>query len=364
MANGLEAQILQQLTRIASILSGTIKTTGGGGGGGGGGDASAANQTTEIARLTSLVAALTNPLPVTFSAITQLPAALTAGGNLKVSIQEDAGNVISVDDGGGSLTVDGSISVSNFPATQAVSLAAGVDVTDRVGRLLGVVSVSNFPATQPVSGTFWQATQPVSLATNTPDVTDRAARLLGVIQSITAALPAGANKLGTVDIATAPATAKGVQGANAVPVQQLNDAGRVWRSLRFTSAAAPAADTLCSLTPNLDGVDGGAATTHAVTAGKRFRVMFVTLAVRTTTAATPWGLATIRVNPTGAAIIGSPAVFYLGVGGTAAVIGNVASDILTFADGWELSGTQQVGISFANNVATNVTNLVLHGYEY
>ena len=33
--------------------------------------------------------------------------------------------------------------------------------------------------TQPVSGTFWQATQPVSMATNTPDVTDRAGRLLG-----------------------------------------------------------------------------------------------------------------------------------------------------------------------------------------
>lgn len=41
----------------------------------------------------------------------------------------------------------GTVSVSNFPATQPIS---------------GAVSVSNFPATQPVSGTFWQATQPVS----------------------------------------------------------------------------------------------------------------------------------------------------------------------------------------------------------
>ena len=36
-------------------------------------------------------------------------------------------------------------------------------------------------ATVPVTGTFFQATQPVSMATNTPDVTDRAARLLGVV---------------------------------------------------------------------------------------------------------------------------------------------------------------------------------------
>lgn len=43
----------------------------------------------------------------------------------------------------------------------------------------GALKVDNSAVTQPVSGTFWQATQPVSLATNTPDVTDRAARLLG-----------------------------------------------------------------------------------------------------------------------------------------------------------------------------------------
>lgn len=32
----------------------------------------------------------------------------------------------------------------------------------------GSVSVSNFPATQPVTGTFWQATQPVSIAGSVP----------------------------------------------------------------------------------------------------------------------------------------------------------------------------------------------------
>jgi hypothetical protein len=41
----------------------------------------------------------------------------------------------------------GSVTVTNFPATQPVS---------------GTIGVNNFPATQPVSGTFWQATQPVS----------------------------------------------------------------------------------------------------------------------------------------------------------------------------------------------------------
>lgn len=50
--------------------------------------------------------------------------------------------------------------VINFPATQAVS-GTFWPATQPIS---GAVSVSNFPVTQPVSGTFWQATQPVSLA--------------------------------------------------------------------------------------------------------------------------------------------------------------------------------------------------------
>jgi hypothetical protein len=61
------------------------------------------------------------------------------------------------------------------------------DVTDRSGRLLGHVTVDN--ASIAVTGTFWQATQPVSLATNTPDVTDRAARLLGHVTVDNASIP-------------------------------------------------------------------------------------------------------------------------------------------------------------------------------
>lgn len=92
-----------------------------------------------------------------------------------------------VSDAGGSLTVDGSVSVSNFPATQAVSGSVTANagtgtfavsstqlptalVSDRLKvdgsgvtqPISGSISVSNFPATQAVTGTFWQATQPIS----------------------------------------------------------------------------------------------------------------------------------------------------------------------------------------------------------
>jgi hypothetical protein len=126
----------------------------------------------------------------------------------------------------------GSIAVTGtfWQATQPVSLAANTpDVTDRSGRLLGHVTVDSAPTTAvtvasvpthgvtvadgsdvaqgtttdlssagtvigllkavkaaltgtlAVSGTFFQATQPVSLAANTPDVIDRMARLLGAV---------------------------------------------------------------------------------------------------------------------------------------------------------------------------------------
>lgn len=49
------------------------------------------------------------------------------------------------------------------------------------------------PISGPVTGTFFQATQPVSMATNTPDVTDRAARALGTIANTAFIANAGTN---------------------------------------------------------------------------------------------------------------------------------------------------------------------------
>lgn len=63
---------------------------------------------------------------------------------------------------------------ANAKPVAASGGGGATDVTDRAGRLLGKVTVDNLPATQPVSGsvsitgtvpvsgTFWQATQPVS----------------------------------------------------------------------------------------------------------------------------------------------------------------------------------------------------------
>lgn len=63
--------------------------------------------------------------------------------------------------GGGGPTSD--VAVTNWPASQNIN--GIVEISNTIGDpipVAGTVSVDNFPATQAVTGTFWQATQPVS----------------------------------------------------------------------------------------------------------------------------------------------------------------------------------------------------------
>lgn len=107
----------------------------------------------------------------------------------------DGGSTLSVDDGGGSLTVDGTVGISGtvpvsgafYQATQPVSLATA--------------------PTTPVTGTFWQATQPVSgtvAVTGVATETTLAALNTKVTAvdtgavTITGALPGGGNTIGAI----------------------------------------------------------------------------------------------------------------------------------------------------------------------
>jgi hypothetical protein len=94
----------------------------------------------------SLSVNVANTVPVTgtFWQTTQ-----PISGSVTVSNAGGA-SAVNIQDGGNSITVDGSLSVSNFPATVAVTQSTSPWVVD------------GSAVTQPVSGTFWQATQPVS----------------------------------------------------------------------------------------------------------------------------------------------------------------------------------------------------------
>lgn len=147
------------------------------------------------------------------------------------------------------------------------------------------------------------------------------------------------------------------------PAKLFRDAGRTLVSLVLSTTAPTTTDTVASLTPVRAGVAGTAATSIAVTAGKSLYITGITASLRTTTAATPWAKLVLRMNPAGAAVVGSPAVVSLGVGGTAAVIGNTANAQFDIPDGLMFSGTQQLALSVSGNVTTNVLDVTLVGYE-
>jgi hypothetical protein len=121
---------------------------------------------------------------------TKVPSGLTVTSTRLLvdgsGVTQPVSGTVTVQDGGGSVTVDGSVSVSNFPATQAVS-ATNLDIRDLTatdvvtvtggaGQTADVkvtldseqVAISNFPATQTVSGTV-AATQSGTWSTRTQD---------------------------------------------------------------------------------------------------------------------------------------------------------------------------------------------------
>lgn len=84
--------------------------------------------------------------------------------------------------GGGGPTSD--VAVTNWPVSQNIN--GIVEISNGVGDpipVTGTVSVSNFPATQAVTGTFWQATQPVS---GTVEVTNDVGNPLPISGTVTA----------------------------------------------------------------------------------------------------------------------------------------------------------------------------------
>lgn len=197
-----------------------------------------------------------------------------------------------VSDNGGSITVDGAVSVSNFPSTQAVS---------------GTVAVSNFPATQPVSGT--------------------------------------------------------VAVSGTVPVQT-KFTNRVRRVLKFHGTAPATADTLLTLTSNLAGVESSG-TSQGVTSGKVFRITSIKVSVKANAAAAAWVTASIRSLHNGPTLIGSPILFRLDTGLTAAAAGATAQPtILDLDEGYELSGAETIGVSLAAQATTNIVSIELIGFEY
>jgi hypothetical protein len=226
-----------------------------------------------------------------------------------------------VSDAGGSLTVDGTVaatqsgtwnvgtvaSITNpvavtgtfYQATQPVSIAAAVTIQDggNVITVDGTVAATQSGAwnvgtvtsiTNPVAvtGTFYQATQPVSLASvPTHAVTQSGTWNVGTVTTVTTvsavtaitnALPAGDNNIGNVDVVTLPALPAGTNNIGDVDV--LTQPARA----RTTDAIAAALQTdalmngLTALTPKFANIACAASGDNQIVAAvtsKKIRII-------------------------------------------------------------------------------------------
>lgn len=156
--------------------------------------------------------------------------AIAAGGGteasaLRVTLANDSTGLVSVDDNGGSLTVDaatlttiaGAVSGTEMQVDIVAALPAG---TNAIGKLaansgvdIGDVDVTSCALPTGASTSALQSTIDASINTLLkPASTLTAVTTVGTVSAVTAitnALPAGTNNIGDVDVLTLPALAAG-----------------------------------------------------------------------------------------------------------------------------------------------------------
>lgn len=168
-----------------------------------------------------------------------------------------------------------------------------------------------------------------------------------------------------------PTLTKGTQGATGVTTQDLSDAGR--NEVSFFTALpilTTATDALQSLTGWKANAAVVATTTPAVvTTAKVFRLESVVLTyVATATAGT--AKVTLRAQPAGVVLIGSPAVASWFIGASAAVAGIANTALIQIPKGIEFAAGTGIGVSVVGLGATQAAAIVgyasvaLHGREY
>lgn len=277
----------------------------------------------------------------------QLPAALTVAGNLKVSIQEDGGAVIGVDDNAGSLTTD-------TPQLPAALVGGRVDVNIGAAISLPGTVVDGGDVTQGAKAdAAWDG---VAAAPTGISIWKYLGQKIEAVRALLA---------GVLSVA-GPALTKGTQGANGFSMQSLKDAGRVQFSCSTVIAgiAGVAAEAVMTMVPVRDGVAAATNTTQAVTAAKRLRLTHIVIGFVSTAAAVVSVRAGLRINPAGAAVVASPLIFPIALPSAAALAQQGGFAVIPLPDGFEFSGAHQFALSHVGSVATYTLWAALVGFEY
>lgn len=169
--------------------------------------------------------------------------------------------------------------------------------------------------------------------------------------------------IGTVQ---APAITKGSQGTEGFTTQDLKDGGRVIVNVATVIAgvAGVGVEALLAMDVSRAAAATASATSHAVTANKRWRITSITAGIINTGAAIINARVSLRWNATGAALVTSPIIdtIPLATPGATAGLGDRAT--LSYPDGLEFSGSNQWGISHVGSAAGYTIWVAVKGWEY
>lgn len=256
---------------------------------------------------------------------------------------------------------------SPVPISGTVSVGT-VPVTGTFFQATQPVSIASMPST-PVTGTFWQATQPISgtVTANVNGTVPVSGTFWQATQPVSGTVTANAGSgtfavSGTFWQATQP-----VSLAATVATRDLKDAGRTQFSAATVIGGVTCVTTeaMLSMVPVRAGVAAGGATTIAVTSGKTLRLTAIVFSHRSTSAAVLSARCALRMNPSGAAIASSPILAIASTTQQAAALAEAGDTcVVTLPDGIEISGTQQVGLSQVCSATTGVVYATLVGFEY
>jgi hypothetical protein len=171
------------------------------------------------------------------------------------------------------------------------------------------------------------------------------------------------------NVADVTAFARGLSANRIGPVPRLYrtadgyDSSKVKVVIKFEAVAPGTADTLLSLVKQTAGVDAGGATSIAVAANKVLRITGFSLSLKNNAAAVASCTLTLRWNPSGATVIGSPSWGRFDLGLTTAVALDSKNFVFNFPEQQEFSGANTLGASLLSSAVTNIMSLELYGYE-
>lgn len=285
---------------------------------------------------------ISNPSLDLFTAGPGLPVppqlAVTAGSVTTAAPSYTAGTVNAM-----SLNAAGGLRVDGSGVTQPVSGTVGISGTVPVSGTVGI------SGTVPVSGTVGiSGTVPVTVSGTVANTQSTSPWVDNITQ------------IGGVAVA---AVAKGTQASNALGVQNLKDSGRVSFVAAALAATGVTTEALLTLTPVRTVTAGTAATSLTVTAGKTLRITAISVTVRNTSTTQCSVVCRVRMNSTTVTAT-SQLMFTCGTAALTAVSGSTNNETFNIPDGFEISGTTQLGITQLASATTCTVDVTLIGFEY